>query len=340
MRRKFISIILTIWVLLMMPMTAFAQSFDVNRLGSISVTLMDQDGKTPISGAELSLYHVATVSLNSKNNLSYTFTHAFEDCGAALDDPALSVKLDTFVKNHSVTAEKLVTNTHGKAVFGNLLQGLYYLKQTNYVEGYAPFKPFVVSVPDQSNGKYIYDIKANPKMETAKFIDITIKKVWDVDDAAKIADYVEVDLLRDGFAVKTAVLNEANNWEVTYPDMPESDSYSVVELNVPEGFTAVYTSSKYEFTVTNKFSPGSDDDDPDIPYDPDDPHEPSNPDEPGDPDGPGEPSDVPRPGEVTEDPPLLQTGQLIWPIPVLAMAGLCLITVGTIGLRKTRDDNA
>ena len=105
MRRKFISIILTIWVLLMMPMTAFAQSFDVNRLGSISVTLMDQDGKTPIVGAELSLYHVATVSLNSKNNLSYTFTKAFEDCGAALDDPSLSVKLDAFVKDHSVPAD-------------------------------------------------------------------------------------------------------------------------------------------------------------------------------------------------------------------------------------------
>ena len=69
MRRKFISSILIVWVLFIMPMTAFAQGFDAERLGTVSVTLMDQDGKTPIVGAELSLYHVATVNLNSKNNL-------------------------------------------------------------------------------------------------------------------------------------------------------------------------------------------------------------------------------------------------------------------------------
>ena len=56
MLRKFTSIILTVWILLMMPMTIFAQNFDSNRRGSISVTLMDQDGKTPLSGVEISLY--------------------------------------------------------------------------------------------------------------------------------------------------------------------------------------------------------------------------------------------------------------------------------------------
>jgi hypothetical protein len=37
---------------------------------------------------------------------------------------------------------------------------------------------------------------------------------------------------------------------------------------------------------------------------------------------------------------LAQTGQLIWPIPVLAMAGLCLIALGIIVLRKTGNENA
>ena len=84
MGRKIISVFLIMWVLFVMPMTAFAQSFDAEHLGTVSVTLMDQDGKTPIVGAELSLYHVATVNLNSKNNLSYTFTDAFKDCGCGI----------------------------------------------------------------------------------------------------------------------------------------------------------------------------------------------------------------------------------------------------------------
>ena len=274
-----------------MPMAAFAQSFDADRLGSISVTLIDQDGKTPISGAELSLYHVATVSLNSKNNLSYIFTYAFEDCGAALDDPALSVKLDAFVKDHSVTAKKLVTDVHGKVSFTNLPLGLYFVKQTTTVAGYAPCTSFLVTVPNHNAGGYVYDVNASPKTDVARLTNITVKKVWNTDASTKATNSVTVQLLRDGVVVETATLSDQNNWQVTYTDMPESDAYSIVEVNIPKGFTATYSKSGYVFTVTNTST-------------------------------------------------LAHTGQLIWPIPVLAMAGLFLIVVGSIILRKTRKENA
>ena len=291
MRRKFISSILIVWFLFMMPMTAFAQSFDAERLGTVSVTLMEQNGKTPIVGAELSLYHVATVNLNSKNNLSYTFTNVFEGCGAALDDPTLSVKLDAFVEDNSVSAEKLVTDARGKASFPNLPLGLYFVKQTNSVEGYAPCTSFLVTVPNENTNGYVYDVNASPKTDVARLTTVIIKKVWNTDASTKAADSVTVQLLRDGVVVDTATLNSKNNWQVTYTDMPESDAYSIKEVSVPKGFTATYSKSGYAFTLTNTAS-------------------------------------------------LIQTGQLVWPIPVLAMLGLCLITVGTIVLRKTRNENA
>ena len=43
---------------------------------------------------------------------------------------------------------------------------------------------------------------------------------------------------------------------------------------------------------------------------------------------------------VTNTATLAQTGQLIWPIPMLAIAGVGLIAVGTVVLRKTRDEHA
>lgn len=291
MRHKFISVFLIAWILLMMPLTVFAQDFDSDRVGSISVTLMDHDGKTPISGAELSLYYVATVKLNNKNNLSYTFTDAFEDCGATLNDPALSVKLDAFVKDYSISAEKLVTDTHGNVTFTDLPLGLYFVKQTNTVAGYASCTSFLVTVPNNSADSYVYDVNASPKTDVEKLTAITIKKVWNTDASTKAADSVTVQLLRDGVVVETATLSDQNNWQVTYTDMPESDVYSIVEVNVPKGFTATYSQNGYVFTVTNSAS-------------------------------------------------LIQTGQLIWPIPVLALAGLCLIAVGTIVLRKLRNKNA
>ena len=291
MGRKLISVFLIMWVLLMMPMTAFAQEINFDRTGSISVTLMNKDGKTPITGVELSLYHVATVRLNSENNLSYNFTDSFEDCGCVLDDPALSAKLDLFVKDHSVADEKLVTDAQGKVTFTNLPLGLYFLKQTNTVSGYAPCTSFLVTVPNHSTGGYEYDVNASPKTDIAKLTDITIKKVWNAGTTAKAVNSVTVQLFKNDVVVETATLSEQNKWQVTYADMPESDTYSIKEVNVPKGFTATYSKSGYVFTVTNTAS-------------------------------------------------LAQTGQLIWPIPILAMAGLCLISIGTVVLRKTRNKNA
>lgn len=291
MRRKLFSAFLTLWILFLMPMTAFAQGLDFDRAGSISVTLMDQDGKTPITGAELSLYHVASVGLNNQHNLSYTFTNVFKDCGCSLDDPALSAILDAFVKDHSVSAEKLVTDTYGNATFANLPLGMYFVQQTNTVSGYAPCTSFLVMVPNQTDGSYVYDVNASPKTDVAKLTDITIKKVWNTDASAKAAGSVTVQLLRDGIVLETATLSAQNNWQVVYKDMPESDVYSIREVNVPQGFTATYSQKGYVFTVTNSSS-------------------------------------------------LIQTGQLMWPIPVLSSAGLCLIAIGIIVLRKTGMKNA
>ena len=291
MGRKIVSIFLIVYVFFLMPMTSFAQTVDFNRKGSISLTLIDRDGNTPITGAELSLYHVATASLNSKNNLSYTFTNAFEGCGDTLDDPTLSVKLDAFVDDYSVSAEKLVTDAHGKASFTDLPLGLYFVKQTNTVEGYAPCTSFLVTVPNQSADGYVYDVNASPKTDVTKHIDITIKKVWNTGKGSQATESITVQLLENATLIETAVLTAQNNWQVTYTDMPESDAYSIVEVGVPKGFTATYSKSGYVFIVTNTST-------------------------------------------------LAQTGQLLWPIPVLSLTGLFLVAVGIIILRKSRNENA
>lgn len=291
MGRKIISVCLIVWIFLVMPMAVFAQEFDMDRVGSISVTLADPDGETPLVGAELSLYYVATVKLNGANHPSYNFTEAFADCGTELDDPALATVLDVFVQEHAAPVEKQVTDAQGSAVFTELPLGLYFVKQTNTVAGYAPCTSFLVTVPNYNDEGYVYDVNASPKTDVARLTSITIRKVWNTDESTSATDSVTVQLLKKGSVIATAVLNDQNNWQVTYSDMPESDSYSIVEVNVPKGFTATYSKSEYVFTVTNTAS-------------------------------------------------LIQTGQMLWPIPVLALAGLCLITVGSIVLRKTRDQNA
>ena len=291
MLRKTITLCVAALLILNCSLTAFAQNFDPEKTGAISVTLTEQYDKEPIVGAELSMYYVATVHRNTNGNLSYVYTDDFEDSGIAMEDPSLATKLDAFILERNIASIKITTDENGTATCRDLALGLYFVTQTSAVEGFAPCTPFMVTVPGTNADGYVYEVNASPKTEGARLTSITIKKVWNTDASTEAADRVTVQLLRNGNVVKTAPLNAQNNWQVTYTDMPESDAYSIKEVDVPKGFTATYEQKGYVFTVTNTST-------------------------------------------------LIQTGQLMWPIPVLAVSGMLLITVGITLLKKKRKTNA
>ena len=291
MGRKIVCLCLAILLLAFCGIAVSAEEFDPLKTGSVSVTLTEQYEKTPIAGAELSLYYIATVGINTDGKLNYIFTEDFAEIGVSLDDPELAAKLDAYLSEHEVPSKKRYTNTEGFAVWEDLPLGLYFVRQTNATEGYAPCTPFLVTVPMESADGYVYEVNASPKTEVAKLIPITIRKIWNTDDSAAAAHRVTVQLLRNGIVVETAILDESNNWQVTYENMPESDGYSILEVDVPEDFVATYEQNAYVFTVTNTSS-------------------------------------------------LIHTGQLIWPIPVLATLGMLFLAVGSVLLRKKRKQDA
>ena len=291
MRRKMITLCVTALLILTWSFTVFAQDFDLKKTGSVSVTLTERYDKEPIVGAELSVYYVATVVMDADGKLIYDYTKDFKQFNTAIDDASLATKLDAFVSQHNVPSIKITTNAEGTALCDEIPLGLYFVKQTGVVEGFAPCTSFVVTVPGMNADGYVYEVNASPKTEVARLASITIKKVWNTDASTEAAERVTVQLFRNGNVVKTATLNAQNNWQVTFTDMPESDAYSIKEIDVPKGFTATYSKTGYVFTVTNTST-------------------------------------------------LIQTGQLIWPIPVLAVGGMLFIAVGITFLQKKRKRNA
>lgn len=291
MRRKMITLCVTALLILTCSLTVFAQDFDPQKTGSVSVTLTEQYNKEPIVGAELSVYYVATVHKDVFGTLSYVYTDAFEDSGIDIADPSLATKLEAFVLEHNVPSIKITTDENGTVTCTELALGLYFIRQVSAVEGFAPCTPFTVTIPGMNADGYVYEVNASPKTEVARLTSITIKKVWNTDASTAATENVTVQLLQNGNVVKTATLNAQNNWQVTYTGMPESDAYSIQEMDVPKGFTATYSKAGYVFTVTNTAT-------------------------------------------------LIQTGQLIWPIPVLAVSGMLFIAAGIVLLQKKRKTNA
>ena len=152
MRNKLISLALAVLLLLTLPVTVFAQWFDADRVGSISVTLVDQAQKRPVPDAQIAVYHVASVEYNSNNRLFYTYTVDFETCGFDLNDPQLATKLEAFAQEHNVPAKTAVTDAFGKTVLTNLPLGLYLVRQTEPAGNGDICMPFLVTVPNETSG--------------------------------------------------------------------------------------------------------------------------------------------------------------------------------------------
>ena len=277
MKTKIKRLFFVICILVGMVVGVHAQ----NEKGSLSITLTELNSKEAISGAKLDVYYVASVTEDS----SYVYVDEFKDCGILLDDPRLSSQLETYTDNLP-SAYSMTTDDQGYARLSELPLGLYFVKQTNKVDNFAPCKSFMVTIPIKENDTYIYDVNASPKTEVQQLTSITIKKEWEVDKYSKIPNEVTIELYNDDLLVKTAILNKQNSWQVTYENMPKSDSYHVKEVNVKEGFTPIYEQHDDVFIVTNVST-------------------------------------------------LISTGQLVWPIYALSLAGIEFIIIGIFLIRKS-----
>jgi hypothetical protein len=117
-------------------------------------------------------------------------------------------------------------------------------------------EPFFVSLPGTKNGQYVYEEEAYPKIQAIDLPEeetVQVVKLWD--DTGKEdsrPDSVEVELLQDGTVVDTQTLSQDNNWRFTWNQLDADSSWTVVEKNVPTGYTVTLDKSNDTYTLTNK----------------------------------------------------------------------------------------
>lgn len=136
---------------------------DVNRLGSICLTL--KDGETPLKGGTMTLYRVGDIAEND-GNYFFVLTEELKPSKISLD----SLNMDTAKALTEWLGgdadQKLVAKVdeHGQVKFADLKPGLYLAVQEKASSGYLPVDPFLVSVPMHDETGYIYDVEATPKV--------------------------------------------------------------------------------------------------------------------------------------------------------------------------------
>ena len=222
------------------------------------------------------------------------------------------------------------------------------------------------------SGGWQYNVAARPKYTTldGETVMRRVLKVWNDGGSISRPAQISVTLLKDGEPYETVDLNAENNWRYAWDELDGNSDWQIVESSGSGGYTVSVSLQGVTFVVTNSYSPpppvtpppvnppgdppdGTSDNPPDTPNAP--PPVPPPPDEElEDPEVPlasrepdpdmEEPMEPEDPDEIVlEDPEvplasLPQTGQLWWPVPMLAMGGMISLLLGLIWNRRSQDD--
>lgn len=315
--------------------------------GSITLTALDKDTREPVSDAAFRIYKIA-IAYEKDGNISYIYTDDFKNCGMDMgnfSDAYLPVHLMVHATVNAVAFDEKTSDSSGKVSFDNLQCGAYLVVPYEIKEGYLNPSPFIVTVPmmDEAQNKWLYKIDASPKIEadkdeTDEKTYISVKKVWETTE--KTPDSIKVSLIKDGEIVDEVILSAENNWYHKWENLPKNHSWNVIETDVPAGYKASYVTSQMTVIITNK----DDDYDDETTTNLDE----TTTDGTTSPDGTTNPTSTTKPDDTTnptgeeesttKPEELIDTGQLNWPVPVFAVVGLILFSMGWAMLNFGRKD--
>lgn len=150
--------------------------------GNIQITY-ECDGVN-IDGAEITMVQIGTVAgslsfADAYENTTWVVSPEYKDCfgDKALDEYTaaemlgISKEAQAVYNTNDTVGIEAWTDKNGIASFGSLDLGLYLVMQTDVKPGstaelYEYFSPYIITVPMQMDGKWVYDISAKPKTET------------------------------------------------------------------------------------------------------------------------------------------------------------------------------
>ena len=86
--------------------------------------------RIPIVGAEISVYHIANVTINREGNLIYEYTKDFKKMNVAMEDAELVAKTDAYISHHNIPSAKQV----GDVVVFTDVNGVVYHYEVELLE--------------------------------------------------------------------------------------------------------------------------------------------------------------------------------------------------------------
>lgn len=144
------------------------ETLDFAKKGSLTLTMICDGERVP--GGFLTLYRVGEI-VEENGNDSFVLTDTFLQSGADLSQEnwtELAKELEQYVLKQKISADVKEISEEGEVSFTDLTPGLYLVIQSKPADGYEKMSPFLVSIPMNEDGTYLYDVDASPKTEIVK----------------------------------------------------------------------------------------------------------------------------------------------------------------------------
>ena len=308
-RRCLMYVLCLLSVIILFPAKVFAREpIDLTRTANLTIHFEAEDG--PVHGVNFKIYKVAEISEFS----DYTPIGRFAEYPVSFENNTadswrkLSTTLYGYVVNDPEAEPDITASTdaEGNIKLENMELGLYLVLGASFNhdrQDYVP-EPFLVNLPGimDDNDTWLFDVTSKVKYSNStdsQPVDIEVLKVWNDNDNPDRPDGIVVQLY-DGYTIsETVILNKDNNWHYKWSNIYGGTTWSVREVDVPEGYTVSIDKQGTCFVITNSKDG--------IP-----------PKKPG--------------GKLP------QTGVLWWPVPMLVCAGMAIFLVGWIRRRRSQNE--
>ena len=221
--------------------------------------------ETAIQDLEVKLYRIAEVSAD----FQYTLTPTFASSGLVLDGirtagewNVVRSTLEAYILAYNLAPEfTSLTNADGTGSFASLKTGMYLAIAGQAEENgvHYLFDSALISLPGLGpNGRWLYQVSVNakgvvlPPVEPDEKVEFKVLKLWRGDEGRNDRPKsIEVEIFCNGSSYQTVKLSEENHWAYSWFAEDDGASWTVVERNVPQGYTMTVEKRQSTFVLTN-----------------------------------------------------------------------------------------
>lgn len=232
--------------------------------GSLTLISKTTDGII-LDGMEWSIYRVGGRSADGDYELQGEFAKypiSLEDTSATAMMAAANT-LETFalVYDH-VPIDSGVADKNGSLVFDSLKAGLYLVSGDYIQKGdtYYFFSAFLMEISASADAEV--NLVAYPKYismnEREGGFDYSVRKIWanDESEPENRSVYITAEIYRNGDLYDTVRLDASNDWTYEWHS-DDVCEWHVAEVDIPEGYDVIYRTNETQFVIVNTFTNSS-----------------------------------------------------------------------------------